>query len=580
MKNAISIILSLLLAVTISAQSADSSRFAALGLKLEEYYDAMERESLSVQQQECDFLIETATDSVLRQYIAQHIYDHYMSSKLMGAENVAVHVFDKWFADGNLPMSSQDAYYDAKVYAEFNRQSLIGCQAPALEMELPDGSVVNLFAPESRDGMAQNGIARDGIPQNDVAQNGIDGEVPDGTGDDRTGTFKILLFYDSDCPKCRLQIRLLNALFKKKNYPVDLYAVYVGDDRQKWTECMSGQFDFPDAVGALYGSAVNGQQSDVSICHLWDPNLSSDFQRKYGVTQTPRMFLISPDGTIIGRGLDAVALEAMLDGLFAPKEMVYGSRESEELFDGIFAAYHGKPLTGAVKGIADYVHDKTLAIGDTLMFKQLAGDYLYYLPTRRGEGFKEGLMYHIDKNILSQNKVWTTQDDSLKVIGFAQMMSDLLSRALPGTRITSVKVLGELYTAAHRRKTASPVETVNGSMTSDGPKVKRRCVSRKLSSLKGDENIIIFYTEGCEVCAAEKAAALELLSRADDAAQSEAERAKYKNMNVFMVNVDALMASDPSLASRLMDSFDLSSLPFIIRTDRSGTVLNRYVSFK
>ena len=117
-------------------------------------------------------------------------------------------------------------------------------------------------------------------------------------------------------------------------------------------------------------------------------------------------------------------------------------------------------------------------------------------------------------------------------------------------------------------------------MTSDGPKVKRRSVSRKLSCLKGDENIIIFYTDGCEVCAAEKAAALELFSRANDAALSEAERAKYKNMNAFMVNVDALMASDPSLASRLMDSFDLSSLPFIIRTDRSGTVLNRYVSFQ
>jgi thiol-disulfide isomerase/thioredoxin len=440
-------------------------------------------------------------------------------------------------------MSSQEAYNDAKVYADFNRQSLIGCQAPALEMEQPDGSVVNVFGPESRDGMPQNGI---------------DGEVPDGTGDDGTEKFKILLFYDSDCPKCRLQIRLLNALFKKKNYPVDLYAVYVGDDRQKWTECMSGQFDFSDKVGAADGGTVNGKYSDVSICHLWDPTLESDFQRKYGVTQTPRMFLISPDRTIIGRGLDAVALEIMLDGLFAPKEMVYGSRESEELFDGIFAAYNGKPLTGAVKGIADYVHDKTLATGDTLMFKQLAGDYLYYLSTRTGEGFKEGMHYHIDKNILSQDKVWTTQEDSLKILGFARIMSDLLSRALPGTRISSVKVPGELYTAA----------------------VNRNGVCRKLDRLKGDENIIIFYTDGCEVCAAEKAAALKLLSRADDAALLDAERAKYKNMNVFMVNVDALMASDPSLASRLMDSFDLSSLPFIIRTDRSGTVLNRYVSFQ
>ena len=73
MKRIASIILSLLLAVTLSAQSADSSKFAALGLKLEEYYDAMKHESLSVQEAECDFLIETATDPDIRQYIAQHI---------------------------------------------------------------------------------------------------------------------------------------------------------------------------------------------------------------------------------------------------------------------------------------------------------------------------------------------------------------------------------------------------------------------------------------------------------------------------------------------------------------------------
>lgn len=561
----------MLLAVTLSAQSADSSKFAALGLKLEEYYDAMKHESLSVQEAECDFLIETATDPDLRQYIAQHIYEHFSGSAVMGSENVAVHVFDKWFAGEGLSMASPESYAQARTYADFNRQSLLGCQAPALEMETPDGSVVKIFARKP-----QNGITQD-----DIAQNGVYGEVLDGSGDDRTEVFKILFFYDADCPKCRLQIRLLNALFSKKNYPVDLYAVYVGDDRQRWTEIFANEFvarfqsKFPD-------------MPDVMVHHFWDPTLASDFQRKYGVTQTPRMFLIAPDGTIIGRGLDAVALETMLDGLFAPKEMVYGGRESEELFDGIFAAYEGKPQTGAVKGIADYIHDKTLLDGDTLMFKQLAGDFLYYLSTRAGEGFKEGMRYHIEKNILSQDKVWTTQDDSLKVVGFARIMSDLLSKALPGTRISSIKVPGELYSAAHRRKSASHAVAVAGSMASDGPKVNQRNVIRKLSSLNGDENLIIFYTDGCEVCKAEKAAALEYLSSdasykagghmTTHAADVSCRSVVPGKINVFMVNVDAIMASDPSLASRLMDTFDLSSLPYIIRTDRRGTILGRYLS--
>ena len=49
-------------------------------------------------------------------------------------------------------------------------------------------------------------------------------------------------------------------------------------------------------------------------------------------------------------------------------------------------------------------------------------------------------------------------------------------------------------------------------------------------------------------------------------------------IRVMMVNVDEIMASDPSLASRLMETFDLSVLPFILKTDRDGVILRRYVS--
>ena len=549
MKSIASIILSLLLAVTLSAQSVDSSKFSALGQKLSEYYDAIKRESLSVQEAECDFLIETATEPDIRQFIAQNIYDHYMASKMMGAENVAVHVFDKWFADGNLPMSSPEAFSDAKVHADFNRQSLVGQRAPALQMEAQDGSLVDVFGSGTVVGSAVTvGSGTSSVGSEAFPVGSETSSVGSEASDER---HSVLFFYDAGCLNCKLQMRLLHALFVAKDYPVDVYAIYVGDDRQRWMEYSADEFPSSTA--------------DFKIQHLWDPDISSDFQRKYGVTKTPRMFLVNQDGIIIGRGLDAPALEIMLDGIYAPKEMVYGTRESEELFDGIFAAYGGKPSEGAVKGIADYVHDRALMAGDVQMFKQLAGDYLYYLSTHRGEGFKEGMRYHIDKNILSQDKVWTTEDDSLKVVGFAQMMSELLSKALPGTKIPSVKVPGELYTWRQVRKQS-------------GKDIAPKTVSRWLDKLKGDENMIIFYTEGCEICTAEKAAALELMSRASDPSLSKDERTKYMNQNVFMVNVDALMKDNPSLATRLMDLFDLSSLPYIISTDSDGIILRRYLS--
>jgi hypothetical protein len=59
--------------------------------------------------------------------------------------------------------------------------------------------------------------------------------------------------------------------------------------------------------------------------------------------------LINPDGVIVGRGLDVMALETLLDAIFAEKKLEYGGPESEALFDGIFAASQGKPSVGEVK---------------------------------------------------------------------------------------------------------------------------------------------------------------------------------------------------------------------------------------
>ena len=480
----------MLFAFSLSAQQADSAKLAALGLKLNEYYEALKHESLDVQMQECDFLIESSTDSLVRQYVALDIYSHYVASPVMGSENVAVYIFDKWLQTGKVKMKSNGDFVEAQAFAEFNRGSLIGKKAQELTMETIDGSIESLYGK-----------------------------------DDPSGVFRVLYFYDTDCLQCMVETLLLKTLFSVKNYPVEVYAIYTGDNREAWVRYVAEKLTVPGAI------------------HMWDPELNSDFQRKYGVVKTPRLFLIGPDEVILGRGLDVQSLETILEGLFAEKTLNYGSRESEELFDGIFSASDVRPSVQEVKGIADYIHDRTLGTADTLMFRQMSGDYLYYLATRTGEGFREGLQYHIESNILSQDKVWKSADDSLKVIGFAQMMDDLLSRAKPGNNVPEITVPGELYTK-------------NGQ--------KNRNV--KLGKIGGKTNIILFYTVGCEVCAAEKAAALNLL--------------KDRKTRVLMVNVDEIMQNDKLLASELMDSFDLSSLPFILITDSKGVIQRRYVSLQ
>ena len=462
----------------------------ALTAKLYEYFDAMKHEPVQVQMNECDFLIESTSDSLLKSHVARTIYDYYSKSPVMGTEAVAIHVYDQWYKPGLVKMSSDMELLGAQIFAEFNRLSQIGCKAPQLTMEASDGSLVQLFSPE-----------------------------------DAQKRFRVLYFYDADCSNCKIQSILLSNVLGTESFPVEFYAIYTGDNRESWMKYISERFDIPN--------------SSAKIFHLWDPEIDSDFQRKYGILQTPRMFLVAPDGVIAGRGLDAYALSQMLHQVFDPVNLEYGSKESEALFDGILAGFI--PTASDVRMLADQIASSTLPHGDTLMFRQMTGDLLYYLSTRTGEGIKEGLDYLIDTYI-SDNKAWRSEDDSLKIVGFAGIMDDLLSKSNPGTQIADIKVPGL-------------------KVTWKGEKVYKK----SLKKLDADRNMIIFYTEGCNICEAEKRSARELV-------------ASDKDVVVLMINVDEIMRTNPALASKLFDKFDLSSLPYILETNSKGLIQRRYIT--
>ncbi len=485
MKRIVSILLFIVLGISaLDAQQLDSLTKAELGGRIEKYFGSLAGESLEVQKAEADFMIELSADSLTRQFMASKIYEYYVSSPLMGTENVAVHVFDRWFADGPLKMENDMDFLNARIYADFNRQSLIGEKAPELVMEAIDGIVDTL----------------------------------------RThGRYSVLYFYDTDCAKCRVETVLLDKLLLNSDYPINFISIYVGDDSNEWLEYVEKHF--------------RADMNVIDTYSYWDPEIKSDYQRKYGILQTPRMFLINPEGIIIGRGLDTQALEKMLVMIFDVPELEYGSEESAKLFDSIF---EGEVKEDDVRRIADYIEESTK--GNDVMFRQLTGDMLYWVSNKSGEAFKEGADYLVDSKILSRPDIWKTADDSLKVIGLAQFMDGLLAKAEPGTKIAGLKV---------------PALRLIASKAKEG--------KFRLNRLGGKRNIVIFYTFGCGNCDVEKLAAVTLSS-------------KEKDTRIFMVDVDKLTASNPSLASRLFEAFDLSSLPFIIETDRKGIIQRRYMT--
>lgn len=489
------LILGLLVSWRCAAQ-VDSTRLAELDGRLEEYFRTLEGERIDVKNRECDLLIDSAKDSVLRRHIALKIYDHYLESPVMGDEAVAIHLTDTWFAPGLIDMGGDEVLLNAKVYADFNRQSLLGMKAPSLRMVNPEGDSVSVGGP--------------------------------------SGRYRVLFFYDTDCSKCRLETILLRSKLNSKNWPIDFYAIYTGVDAAKWKEWRESKF------------TVTAQLTDV--IHLWDPEISSDYQMKYGVIQTPRMFLIDRSGTIIGRGMDTRALDQLLGIVLSDISYEYGGEASKALIDKLFSSC----TDNCVMEVAKALESRTLAKGDTVFFKHLEGDLLYWLTSRRDEASKEGTLPFINEYVLSRPGVWNTPDDTLKVVGLARMMRELLSRVPVGSRLPASKDL----VRESRVRDSNGVQ--NGASAADRAAVFD---AKAWDRLRKKGGYIVFHTEGCPVCREELSAADSL------------------GLRTLEINVDEIMASNPDLAKVFLDTFDLSSMPFILEVSRRGVIRRRYVSF-
>lgn len=258
MKRIIVISLLLISSFQLHAQM-DSTKLDAIDKMLDIYTGALEKEPVDVKAQECDFIISACTDSLLKQHAALRLYTYYFASSLMGDEAVAIHIYDNWFATHKIKMQSDIELLNAGIFADFNRTSLIGAEAPLLEMDEICG-----------------------------------GRLSFPSGD----RFSVLFFYDTTCSRCKLETALLGSLLDSGRFDFSLYAIYVGDNKASWKK---------------YAEENLKTDSDViSVHHVWDPEITSGYQKLYGVMQTPRMFLIAPDGRIVGRMLNTEALIKLL----------------------------------------------------------------------------------------------------------------------------------------------------------------------------------------------------------------------------------------------------------------------------
>jgi len=248
---------------------AQEDRFSALDSLLTQFYISLETVGTEEKNAEADFLIGTCRDSLVRQHVAVGIFDHYRDSRVMGEESVAIHVFDEWFSSGKVSFLSDLGLMDAEVFVRFNRNSQIGLDAPRITLHKSNGRMLT-------------------VPED--------------------GRTSLIFFYDTHCAKCKLELQVLPSVLEKVEFDMNVYLVNssANHDRKEWKDAMK---------------KVKVKNRHVRICHLWDPELESGYEMEYGVIATPRIFLVDPQGTIIGRRLEIENLPEM----FRLAEVIQGT---------------------------------------------------------------------------------------------------------------------------------------------------------------------------------------------------------------------------------------------------------------
>ena len=241
---------------------------------VESYLKSLERNSTEALTFIAEDLVQSA-HSKLKPYIALQIFNLFKEAEIMGQEAVAVEIAKRYLLNdksgGIEEMLGYETYFGIMAFVQMNEHSLIGMQAP--QIELPD-SLGCLHS----------------IPQCDE---GADGASP---------FLQLFYFYTSNCSSCRATTPLLAELLQRySGIPIKIYAIFTGSSRGEWmSEC---------AKFSLIKNPL------VERIDLWDPEVESNFPLLYGVISTPQMLLTTDKGIIVGRRLTPKSLEQLLEAI-------------------------------------------------------------------------------------------------------------------------------------------------------------------------------------------------------------------------------------------------------------------------
>jgi thiol-disulfide isomerase/thioredoxin len=203
-----------------------------------------------------DLLLKEDMHPRVRAYCAQYLFTLFFTSEIMGMERVAVHIAREYFINDPALSDDPEMLREMENYVEFNSRCLTGMNAPPLELPDKEGNIRSLY-----------GIR---------------------------ALYSVVFFFEDNCPACSDELlKLVKFSQKTENKDIIIFAVYTGDNRDVFVKYSDF---FPENWTAV-----------------WDPHLSSGFQKMYNVRSTPRIYLLDRNKIIIGRDIGTETLNEIIE---------------------------------------------------------------------------------------------------------------------------------------------------------------------------------------------------------------------------------------------------------------------------
>ncbi|MBT6962979.1 MAG: DUF5106 domain-containing protein [Lentimicrobiaceae bacterium] len=189
-------------------------------------------------------------------YLVWYFVSEYQNPKYMGFDKVFVHLVDEYFSKEDISNTTESILQSLQERADKIRPILIDMPAPQLLLVDTLGSLTSF----------------ENIPNK----------------------YTVLFFWDTDCGICGNEIVELNKTYSKSNYDIEVYAINVNGDLEKWKKAIRDK--------KVPGINVNGTRS-----------ATKDFHDLYDIYGTPVIYVLDGDKKIIAKRIGADKLEEFID---------------------------------------------------------------------------------------------------------------------------------------------------------------------------------------------------------------------------------------------------------------------------